>query len=117
MIKEDYESAQSILRLSEKQLEKEMYLLQKEDPQREQLSLQKSLFSKNIQTNRSIYIEANKPCNLGDKVQIILNSGRKAIGVAHAFGILQDGNVHVVEYKQGKHSKYISAPNQSVKTL
>ena len=63
------------------------------------------------------YIEANKPCNIGDKVEITLGSGRKAIGEALSFGILKDANVCITSYKKGAGTKYITTPHKGVSIL
>ncbi len=66
---------------------------------------------------RTQFIENNKPCNKGDNIEIVLNSGRKVKGEAYDFGILHDKNVHVISYKSNSKTKYISVPNQSVTVL
>lgn len=65
---------------------------------------------------RQEYIDANLPCRVDDKVEIILNSGRKVTGFAKQFGILSDKNVSVTGYYDGK-MKYITVPYQSIKIL
>jgi uncharacterized protein Veg len=69
---------------------------------------------------REAYIQANKPCNIGDMVEITLNSGRKAIGEAHEFGILQDKGVYITAYRDPANKtklRYISAPHGEVKQI
>lgn len=63
---------------------------------------------------RNQFIEANKPCEKGEMVEIVLASGRKVSGEAVSFGILQDKEVHITAYKDGAKIKYISVPNKSV---
>ena len=59
------------------------------------------------------YIEFNKPCNIGDEIEIILYSGRKVKGTCVQFGILSDKQVYVTCYKD-KTNKYISTPYKSL---
>jgi hypothetical protein len=63
------------------------------------------------------YIEENKPCKIGDYVNIVLNSGRKVKGEVVSFGILKDGNVHVTHYKDGSKNLYITSPNLSIEVI
>lgn len=68
------------------------------------------------------YIEANKPCQIGDQVVITLVSGRVVKGEALKFGILSDRNVHITAFKEatqkgGTSTKYITAPTLGVKVI
>ena len=63
------------------------------------------------------YIEANKPCEIGDTVEIILGSDRKAIGEVLSFGILKDATVCITSYKKGARTKYITTPHKEVSIL
>lgn len=80
---------------------------------REQISAKE----KEIKELRDEYIEANKPFNKDTEVDFILNSGRKAKGKIHTFGILGDGEVYVTAYRDSNDSdkvKYISVPYKSI---
>ena len=69
---------------------------------------------------REAYIQANKPCEIDDLVEITLASGRKAKGHVHEFGILQDKGVYVTAYRDPSNKtklKYISAPHGQVLIL
>jgi hypothetical protein len=66
---------------------------------------------------REAYIQANKPCNIDDLVEITLGSGRKAKGNVHEFGILQDKGVYITAYRDPSSKtklKYISTPHGKV---
>ena len=83
----------------------------------EKLRKEKSDITKRMSELQDEYIATNKPCEKGDMIRIVLQSGRKVTGEANSFGILGDGNVHVVSYKSDKGMRYISAPNQEVKLV
>ena len=63
------------------------------------------------------YIDANKPCEIDDEVEIILGSGRKVLGSVASFGILKDATVCITSYKVGNNAKYITTPHKGVKIL
>ena len=66
------------------------------------------------------FILCNKPCNIGDMVEITLRSGKKVKGEAASFGILRDENknpvVCITSYKDTK-THYITVPHQNVVKL
>jgi hypothetical protein len=63
------------------------------------------------------YIESSKPCNIEDQVKITLGSGRVVKGAVVAFGILSDGNVNIISYREGNKNKYITTPHLKVELL
>jgi hypothetical protein len=72
---------------------------------------------------REDYIQANKPCNVGDEVEVLFHSGRKAHGIAKDFAIFHDKNVYLSAYsviENGKEKSkiaYISAPYESIRVI
>lgn len=66
------------------------------------------------------FISSNKPCSVGDMVEITLRSGKKVKGEAVSFGILRDENknpvVCITSYKDTK-MHYITVPHKSVVKL
>ena len=93
-------------------MEKEEYL-----KQLEQLKQESQSIAEKMSKLKETYIGSNKPCEVDDLVEIVLQSGRKAKGEAKTFGILSDGNVHVISYKEvGEKTgmRYITVPTQSV---
>lgn len=66
---------------------------------------------------REDYIESSKPCNIEDQVKITLGSGRVVKGAVVAFGILSDGNVNIISYRQDNKNKYITTPHLKVELL
>ena len=91
-------------------MEKEEYL-----KQLEQLKQESQSIAEKMSKLKEAYIGSNKPCEVDDLVEIVLQSGRKVKGEAKTFGILSDGNVHVISYKATEGGmKYITVPTQSV---
>lgn len=76
----------------------------------------KSLDEKQAQL-REEYIESSKPCNIEDQVKITLGSGRVVKGAVVAFGILSDGNVNIISYREGNKNKYITTPHLKVELI
>lgn len=66
---------------------------------------------------RTEYIESNKPCNIGDNVNITLNSGRKVSGEVLSFDILKELTVSITSYKEESTVKYITVPHKDVKLI
>lgn len=66
------------------------------------------------------FISKNKPCEIGDMVEITLRSGKKVKGNAVSFGILRDENklpvVCITSYKDTK-THYITVPHKKVTVL
>jgi len=83
----------------------------------ELVKLKKKQLNERLEYIRLEYIDTCKPCNVGDVVDITLNSGRTERGLAASFGILKDGMVHVTSYKQGSKTRYITSPNKSVNVI
>lgn len=63
------------------------------------------------------YIDSSKPCNIEDQVKITLGSGRVVKGAVVAFGILSDGNVNIISYRQDNKNKYITTPHLKVELI
>lgn len=74
----------------------------------------KLTYAKELSELRSEYIDANKPYEKGQKVEIVLASGRKVRGTIESFSIFFDGNVYVDCYRDNYLRKYISTPYQSI---
>lgn len=72
-----------------------------------------------FQTSQA-FISSNKPCDIGDYVEITLRSGKKVKGEAASFGILRDENknpvVCITSYKDTK-THYITVPHKNVVKL
>ena len=72
---------------------------------------------------REEYIRDNKPCNVGDEIEVVFHSGRKAHGIAKDFAIFHDKNVYLSAYsviENGKEKSkiaYISSPYESIRVL
>lgn len=66
---------------------------------------------------KKMYIEANKPCNIGDEVKITFTSERVDTGVVVSFDVMSDKNVYVSAYKKGSSSKYITVPYKSIEVI
>jgi hypothetical protein len=72
---------------------------------------------------REDYIQASKPCNVGDEVEVVFHSGKKAHGIAKDFAILHGNNVYLSAYsliENGKEKSkiaYISAPYKSIRVI
>jgi len=66
-------------------------------------------------TLKEDYIESNKPCNIGDYVDIILCSERLVKNVkVCSFGILKDKKVCITSYKKDSKMKYITTPHLEI---
>lgn len=90
---------------------KEQYLESKE-----LISQNMSSLNKELKLLRDIYIDSNKPCNVGDEVEIINEAGRKIDGIAGSFAIGPNQEVYVDAVKQsGTKTVYISKPHKSIK--
>ncbi len=73
-----------------------------------------SLINKELKKLVENYIELNKPCNVNDFAEIKLRSGKVVKGIVLEFGILHDGYVHPIAYKDGGKTKYITVPTQKL---
>jgi hypothetical protein len=79
----------------------------------------KNLSALNAQKNklREEYIEANKPCNIGDKVSIKDFYNRNLAGEVVSFGILEEKQVCIISYQATSGMKYLSRPHKSVQVI
>lgn len=93
-------------------MKKEQYLDKLEQIKKKTAELQQ--IKNNI---RELYIEYNKPCEIGDHVRITLHSGRIVLGEVKQFSILEDDNVYVTAFKEGSSTKYITKPYQKLDVL
>jgi hypothetical protein len=67
---------------------------------------------------RSEYIEANKPCNIDDIIEVVTNGGRKVVGEAKSFEINQHKDVFVSSIEPETGSRvYLSDAHKSIKVL
>lgn len=83
----------------------------------ESIKLEKKIIEGKHEEGRKAYIESNKPCDIGDNVEITLNSGRKLEGVVAELGILRDQTVCVTAVNVGGKNAYITVPHKEVKVL
>jgi len=61
------------------------------------------------------YINSNKPCSIGDYVDIRLGSERLVKNVqVCSFGILKDKKVCITSYKKDSKMKYITTPHLEI---
>jgi hypothetical protein len=61
------------------------------------------------------YIKSNKPCNVGDLVDITLGSGRLVKNAeVKTLGILKDKKVCITSYKKDSKIKYITTPHLEI---
>ena len=88
---------------------KEQYLESKESIHKKASSL-----TKELKVLRDSYIDSNKPCNIGDSVEIINEAGRKIEGIASSFSIGSNQEVYVDAVKENG-MVYISKPHKSIK--
>lgn len=66
----------------------------------------------------SEYLNVNKPCDIGDIVNMVLNSGRKVRNAEIVeLGILHDGMIHPTAYKIGSKTMFITVPIQSIEVV
>ena len=72
-----------------------------------------------IEQIKKEYIEANKPCDIGQMVKVTRKNGRVTIGEVKGFGILQDKHVYVTAIKPPEKSAqvYISEPYAEIELL
>lgn len=91
-------------------MNKEQYL-----SKREQLKTSFSELSSENEKLRNEYIESNKPCNIGDSIEVITNGDRKVKGTAHSFSISSLQDVYVSSIKPIKGAiVYLSVPHKSI---
>jgi len=91
-------------------MKKETYL-----SRREQLKESFSKLSVENEKLRTEYIESNKPCNIGDSIEVITNGDRLVKGVAHSFSISSLQDVYVSSIKPIKGAiVYLSVPHKSI---
>ena len=99
-------------------MKKETYIHQLEKIKEQE----KSLLEMHIKL-REEYILANKPCNVGDEIEVLFQSGMKAHGIAKDFAIFNDQNVYLSVYsviengKEKSKNKYITTYYKSIKVL
>ena len=90
---------------------KEQYL-----SKREKLRLANSEIIAKLDELRTKYIESNKPCNIGDSIEVITNGDRIVKGIAHSFSISSLQDVYVSSIKPIKGAiVYLSVPHKSIK--
>jgi len=91
-------------------MNKETYL-----SRREQLKESFSKLSVENEKLRTEYIESNKPCNIGDSIEVITNGDRLVKGIAHSFSISSLQDVYVSSIKPIKGAiVYLSVPHKSI---
>jgi len=91
-------------------MNKETYL-----SKREQLKESFSKLSVENEKLRTEYIESNKPCNIGDSIEVITNGDRLVKGIAHSFSISSLQDVYVSSIKPIKGAiVYLSVPHKSI---
>lgn len=91
-------------------MKKEEYL-----SRREELRLANSEIITKIDELRTEYIESNKPCNIGDSIEVITNGDRLVKGIAHSFSISSLQDVYVSSIKPIKGAiVYLSVPHKSI---
>ena len=83
----------------------------------ETIKLDRKTLDEKQATLKAEYIESSKPCNIEDQVKITLGSGRVVKGAVVAFGILSDGNVNIISYREGNKNKYITTPHLKVELI
>jgi len=67
---------------------------------------------------RSEFIELNKPCNIGDSIEVITHGDRKVKGIAHSFSINSTSDVYVSSIKPLKGAiVYLSIAHKSIKII
>jgi len=78
----------------------------------------RSKLTKQENEAREAYIQSNKPCEIGQNVQVINYAGRKIEGTAKGFSIGNDLEVYVDAISPSKGSTiYLSKPHKSIKLL
>ncbi|MCF8255012.1 MAG: hypothetical protein K9J84_10595 [Bacteroidia bacterium] len=91
-------------------MNKETYL-----KKREQLKESFSKLSVENEKLRTEYIESNKPCNIGDSIEVVTYGDRLVKGVAHSFSISSLQDVYVSSIKPIKGAiVYLSVPHKSI---
>lgn len=85
---------------------------------KEQMKESRSKLTKQESEAREAYVEANKPCEVGQHVEVINYAGRKIEGSAKGFSIGNDLEVYVDAISPLKGSTiYLSKPHKSIKLL
>lgn len=77
----------------------------------------RSNLAKQESHTREIYIESNKPCEIGQHIEVVNYSGRKIEGIAKGFSIGNDLQVYVdtISPIVGSANVYLSKPHKSLK--
>ena len=65
---------------------------------------------------RESYIQANRPCNIGDTVKIISSGGKEYIGEVVSFALF-DTVVFIDCIKSGNNKAYQTKPQKSVEVI
>ena len=84
----------------------------------EQYNERKKALQKEIVSLREEFINANRPCDIDELVEITRRDNSKITGIAKSFAILEDGLVYVTSLSIGKSKKkYISKPYKEIKKV
>ena len=84
---------------------------------KERIKISRSEISKEETETREIYIETNKPCEIGQHIEVVNYAGRKIEGIAKGFSIGNDLEVYVdtISPIVSSANVYLSKPHKSIK--
>jgi hypothetical protein len=94
--------------------------MKREDYQnaKKKITEEQSNLVKQLSELRNKYIESNKPCEIGQNVQVINYADRKIEGTVKGFSIGNNLEVYVDAISPSKGSTiYLSKPHKSIKLL